>query len=44
MDQTLDFDNSSVIDKGLEVWQTSATKHADNSKPIPNRCNIRFKQ
>ena len=43
-DHRLDFDNSSVIDKGssrirktLEAWHTSATKHADNnSKPIPN--------
>ena len=42
-DHRIDFDNSSVIDKGsfrirktLEPWHTSATKHADNnSKPIP---------
>ena len=46
----IDFDNSSVIDKGscrirktLEVWHTSATKHADNnSKPIPNQYSIIF--
>ena len=49
---TIDFDNSSVIDKGsfrirktLEAWHTSATKHADNnSKPIPNQYSILFKQ
>ena len=48
----IDFDNSSVIDKGsfrirktLEAWQTSATKHADNnSKAIPNQYSILFKQ
>ena len=47
----IDFDNSSVIDKGsfqirktLEAWHTSATKHADNnSKPIPNQYSILFK-
>ena len=48
----IDFDNSSVIDKGsyrirktLEAWHTSAAKHADNhSKPILNQsCNL-FKQ
>ena len=42
-DLRIDFDNSSVFDKGsfrgiiktLETWRTSATKHADNySKPI----------
>ena len=42
-DLRIDFDNSSVFDKGsfrgiiktLEAWRTSATKHADNySKPI----------
>ena len=47
-DHRIDFDNSSVIDKGsfrirktLEAWHTSATKHADNnSKPIPNQYSI----
>ena len=51
-DHRIDFDNSSVIDKGsfrirktLEAWHTSATKHADNnSKPIPNQYSILFKQ
>ena len=50
-DHRIDFDNSSVIDKGsfrvrktLEAWHTSATKHADNnSKPIPNQYSILFK-
>ena len=51
-DHRIDFDNSSVIDKGsfrirktLEAWHTFATKHADNnSKPIPNQYSILFKQ
>ena len=52
-DHRIDFDTSSVIDKGsfrgiiktLEVWHTSATKHADNySKPIPNQYSILVKQ
>jgi len=51
-DHRIDFDNSSVINKGsfhirktLEAWHTSATKHADNSsKPIPNQYSILFKQ
>ena len=51
-DHRIDFDNSSVTDKGsfhirkhLEAWHTSATKHADNnSKPIPNHYSILFKQ
>ena len=51
-DHRIDFDNSSVIDKGsfhirktLEVWHTSATKHADNnSKLIPDQYSILFKQ
>ena len=51
-DHRIDFDNSSVIDKGsfrirktLEAWHTSATKHADNnSKPLPNQYCILFKQ
>ena len=40
-DHRIDFDNSSVIDKGsfrvrktLEAWHTSATKHADNSRKL----------
>ena len=49
-DHRVDFDNSSVIDKGsfpirktLEAWHT--TEHADNnSKPIPNQYSIFFKQ
>ena len=50
----IDFDNSSVFDKGsfrvsktLEAWHTcaSATKHADNnSKPLSNQYSILFKQ
>ena len=51
-DHRIDFENSSVIDKGsfrirktLDAWHTSATKHADNnSKPIPNQYSILFKQ
>ena len=51
-DHRIDFDNSSVTDKGsfrirktLEAWHTSATKHADNnSKPLPNQYCILFKQ
>ena len=51
-DHRIDFDNSSVINKGsfrirktLEAWHTSATKHVDNnSKPIPNQYSILFKQ
>ena len=51
-DHRIDFNNSSVIDKGsfrirktLEAWHASATKHADNnSKPIPNQYSILFKQ
>ena len=51
-DHRIDFDNSSVIDKGsfrirktLEAWHTSGTKHADNnSKPLPNQYSILFKQ
>lgn len=51
-DHHIDFDNSSVIDKGsfrirktLEAWHTSATEHADNnSKPIPNQYCILFKK
>ena len=51
-DHRIDFDNSSVIDKGsfrirktLEAWHTSATEHADNnSKPIPNQYCILFKK
>ena len=49
-DHHIDFDNSSVIDKGsfrirktLEAWHTSATKHADNNS-IPNQYSILFKQ
>ena len=50
-DHRIDFDNSSVIDKGcfrirktLEAWHTSATKHADNNfKPTPNQYSILFK-
>ena len=50
-DHRIDFNNSSVIDKGsfrirktLEAWHTSATKHADNnSKAIPNQYRILFK-
>ena len=51
-DHRIDFDNSSVIDKGsfliritLEAWHTSATKHADNNTNlIPNEYRIVFKQ
>ena len=51
-DHRIDFDNSSVIDKGsfriretLKAWHTSATKHADNnSKPILNQYSILFKK
>ena len=51
-DHRMDFDNSSVVDKGsfrirktLEAWHTSATEHADNnSKPIPNQYCIPFKK
>ena len=51
-DDCIDFDNSSVIDKGsfriiktLEASHNSATKHANNnSKPIPKQCSILFKQ
>ncbi len=51
-DHRIDFENSSVIDKGtfrirktLEAWHTSATKHADNnSKPIPSQYCILFKK
>ena len=51
-DHRIDFDNSSVSDKGsfrirktLEAWHTSATEHADNnSKPIPNQYCILFKK
>ena len=52
IEELIDFDNTSVIDKGsfrvrktLEAWHTSATKHADdNSMPIPNQYSILFKQ
>ncbi|KAL9981760.1 hypothetical protein ACROYT_G010507 [Oculina patagonica] len=51
-DHRIDFESSSVIDKGsfrirktLEAWHTSATKHADNnSKPIPSQYCILFKK
>ena len=51
-DHHIDFDNSSVINKGsfrirktLKAWHTSATKHADNnSKPIPTQYSFLFKQ
>ena len=52
-DYRIDFDNSSVIDKGsfrirktLEAWHISATKHTDNnSKPNPDlQYSILFKQ
>ena len=43
-DHRIDFDNSSVIDKGsfrvrktLEAWHTSATKHADNKALFTSR-------
>ena len=51
-DHRIDFDNSSVIDKGsfriiktLEAWHTFATKHSDNnSKPTPDQYSNPFKQ